>query len=121
MRVGLAAFLDHVASEPALARTCIVESLSAGPAAVAQYEGSIRAFVPLFRMGRAVSPQGGQLPATLEETIVGGIFWIVYQRIVGGRADGIGELLPELVEFSLTPYVGAAGARRAAGISALSA
>ena len=52
---GLSAFLHYVASEPALARTCIVEALSAGPAAVERYERSIQAFVPLFRMGRKVS------------------------------------------------------------------
>lgn len=112
--VGFAAFLRYVASEPALARTCIVEALSAGPAAVERYERSIQAFVPLFRMGRKVSPQGDELPATLEETIVGGIFWILYQRIVMGQAEEIEELLPELVEFSLAPYVGAKAAKRTA-------
>jgi len=111
---GLAAFLHYVASEPALARTCIVEALSAGPAAVERYERSIQAFVPLFRMGRKVSPHGEELPGTLEETIIGGIFWIIYQRIIMGQAEQIEELLPELVEFSLTPYLGAEAAKRAA-------
>jgi AcrR family transcriptional regulator len=111
---GLAAFLHYVASEPALARTCIVEALSAGPAAVERYERSIQAFVPLFRMGRKVSPHGEELPGTLEETIIGGIFWIVYQRIIMGQTEQIEELLPELVEFSLTPYLGAEAAKRAA-------
>lgn len=110
--LGLAAFLDYVASEPALARTCIVEALSAGPASIERYESSIQAFVPLFRMGRKVSPQGEALPETLEETIVGGIFWILYQRIVTGRVEQIEELLPELVEFALTPYIGAEAAKR---------
>ncbi|HEX5761723.1 MAG TPA: helix-turn-helix domain-containing protein [Solirubrobacterales bacterium] len=113
VNAGLAAFLRYVASEPALARTCIVEALSAGPAAVDRYERSIQAFVPLFRMGRKVSPQGDELPATLEETIVGGLFWILYQRIVMGQVEQIEELLPELVEFSLTPYIGAEAAKRA--------
>ena len=111
---GLAAFLHYVASEPALARTCIVEALSAGPAAVDRYERSIQAFVPLFRMGRKVSAKGDELPTTLEETIVGGIFWILYQRIIMGQAEQIEELLPELVEFSLTPYLGAESAKRIA-------
>lgn len=110
---GLSAFLHYVASEPALARTCIVEALSAGPAAVERYERSIQAFVPLFRLGRKVSPHGGQLPATLEETIVGGIFWIVYQQIIMARTEQIEALLPELVEFALTPYLGAEAAQRA--------
>lgn len=114
VNAGLAAFLHYVVAEPALARTCIVEALSAGPAAVERYESSIQAFVPLFRMGRADSPQGAELPATLEETIVGGIFWVIYQRIVMGHAERIEELLEELVEFSLTPYLGAEAAKKAA-------
>ena len=110
---GLAAFLHYVASEPALARTCIVEALSAGPAAVARYEESLQAFIPLFRIGRKVSPHGDELPGTLEEQIIGGVFWIIYQRIILGEAEQIEQLLPELVEFALTPYIGADAARRA--------
>jgi AcrR family transcriptional regulator len=114
VNAGLDAFLHYVATEPALARTCIVEALSAGPAAVERYERSIQAFVPLFRMGRKVAAKGETLPATLEETIVGGIFWIVYQRIVMGQVEEIEQLRPELAEFSLTPYVGAEAAKRLA-------
>lgn len=110
---GLAAFLGYVASDPALARTCIVEALSAGPAAVARYEESLQAFIPLFRVGRTISPHGEDLPDTLEETVIGGVFWIVYQRIILGEAEQIEQLRPELVEFSLTPYIGAEAAKRA--------
>jgi AcrR family transcriptional regulator len=110
---GLAAFLEYVAAEPALARACIVEAPAAGPAALARYEQSTQAFVPLFRIGRKVSPHAEELPDTLEETIVGGIFWIIYQRIVLGEAEQIEQLLPELLEFALTPYVGADAAKRA--------
>ncbi len=114
VNTGLAAFLHYVAVEPALARTCIVETLSAGPAAVERYERSIQSFVPLFRMGRKVSQHGDELPGTLEETIIGGIFWIVYQRIIMGQTEQIEGLLPELVEFSLTPYIGPDAAKQAA-------
>jgi AcrR family transcriptional regulator len=111
IQAGLAAFLDYTASEPALARTCIVETLAAGPAAVGRYEHSIQAFVPLFWMGRKVSSR--ELPRLLEETIVGGIFWIIYQRIVSDDTQRVEELLPDLIEFSLTPYLGAEGAKAA--------
>jgi AcrR family transcriptional regulator len=114
VEAGLAAFLHYVAGEPALARTCIVEALSAGPAAVERYERSLQAFVSLFRLGRKVSPHGEDLPETLEETIVGGIFWIVYQRIIRGQTEQIEELLPELAEFSLAPYLGPGAPRRQA-------
>jgi AcrR family transcriptional regulator len=114
VNAGLAAFLHYVASEPALARACIVEALSAGPAAVDRYETSIQAFMPLFRVGRTVSRHGEDLPETLEETIIGGIFWIIYQRIIMGQTEQVEELLPELTEFALTPYLGAEAAKRVA-------
>jgi AcrR family transcriptional regulator len=110
---GLSAFLKYVAGEPALARTCIVEALSAGPAAQERYEESLQSFVPLLRIGRESSPHGADLPETMEETIAGGIFWVIYQRIVLGETEQIETLLPDLVDFALTPYIGAASAQRA--------
>jgi AcrR family transcriptional regulator len=107
VRAGLAAFLSYVTAEPALARTCMVEALSAGPASVRYYEESQQAFVSLFRLGRDVSSRGGELPETLEEALIGGVFWLTYQRLTGPEPDKIGELLPELTEFILTPYLGA--------------
>lgn len=111
---GLAAFLDFVVEEPALARTCMVEALSAGPAAVRYYEESQQEFISLFQLGRDVSPHGAELPETLEEAIIGGIFWIVYQRLAVAETQAIPELLPELVEFALTPYLGAEKAQEVA-------
>jgi AcrR family transcriptional regulator len=110
---GLGAFLKYVSDEPALARTCIVEAFSAGDGAQERYEQSLQAFVPLLRKGRDYSDHGDDLPGTLEETIVGGIFWVVYQRIVLGEAERIESLLPDLVDFALTPYIGAESAQRA--------
>jgi AcrR family transcriptional regulator len=113
LAAGLGAFLGYVASEPALARTCIVEALSAGPAAKERYEQSVQAFVPLLRTGREYAEHGDELPESLEETIVGGIFWVIYQRIVLGETAGLESLLPDLVDFALTPYIGAESAQRA--------
>lgn len=114
VEAGLRAFLGYVAEEPALARTCMVEALTAGPASVEYYEESLQSFVSLFRLGRDVSPRGDDLPGTLEEAIIGGVFWIIYQRLVAGDIDDIEALLPGLVEFALTPYVGADAARNLA-------
>lgn len=110
VRAGLAAFLTYVGEEPALARTCMVEALSAGTASVRYYEESQQAFVSLFKLGRDVSPRGADLPDTLEEALIGGVFWIIYQRLTGSGADQMTELLPELTEFILTPYLGAEAA-----------
>lgn len=111
---GLAAFLRYVAEEPALARACIVDALGAAPDAVKYYEESLQAFVSLFRLGRDVSTHGRELPDTLEEALIGGVFWILYQRLLIDEPERLEQILPELVEFALTPYLGAAAARQIA-------
>lgn len=106
VEAGLRAFLHYVASEPDLARTCMVEALSAGPDALARYEESVQVFISLFRTGRHVSSKAKNLPDTLEEAIVGGVFWIIYQRLIDGEGTEIEGLLPEILEFALAPYLG---------------
>jgi AcrR family transcriptional regulator len=114
VEAGLAAFLAYVAREPALARTCMVEALAAGPRSVQRYEESLQSFVSLFRIGRNVSPFGKELPETIEEALIGGVFWILHQRLQAAETGPIAALLPELVEFTLTPYLGAEAARELA-------
>jgi AcrR family transcriptional regulator len=115
VEAGLAAFLAYIAREPALARTCMVEALAGGTAAMQAHEEALQSFVSLFRLGRAVSPYGEELPETLEEALIGGVFRILYQRLSLAETDQkIEELLPELVEFTLTPYLGAEAARELA-------
>ena len=114
VQAGLSAFLCYIGEEPALARTCMVDALAAAPTSVRYYEESLQAFISLFRLGRDVSPHGHELPETLEEALIGGVFWILYQRLLLDEPDRIGELLPELVEFALTPYLGAESARAVA-------
>lgn len=114
VKAGLAAFLAYLDEEPALARTCMVEALAGGSAAMQAHEQSLQSFVSLFRLGRDVSPHGGELPETLEEALIGGVFWILYQRLSLTEAERVEELLPELVEFALTPYLGAGAAQELA-------
>jgi AcrR family transcriptional regulator len=112
VHAGLGAFLGFVVEEPAMARACMVDALSAGPASVRYYEESQQTFVSLFKLGRDVSPRGDELPETLEEALIGGVFWILYQRLTSSQLQAISELLPELVEFTLAPYLGAETAHR---------
>jgi AcrR family transcriptional regulator len=106
VRAGLAALLDYVASEPALARTCLVETMTAGPKALAHYERALESFTFFFSEGRQVVDQAEELPGTLEESIVGGIVWMIHQRLQRGELDEIRGLLPTVLEFSLAPYLG---------------
>jgi AcrR family transcriptional regulator len=109
VEAGLAAFLGYVAEDPALARMCLIEALSATPATTRRYEDALQGFV---EMAQRALPHDDRLPETIAETLVGGVVWIVYQQIRRNEAEQAEDLLPELSEFVMGPYlgVGAAGA-----------
>jgi AcrR family transcriptional regulator len=101
---GLAAFLGFVAEQPTLARMCMIEALSATPATTKRYEDTVDTFVELTTQ---TLPRDERLPDTIAETLVGGVAWIVYQQIRHGEAERAEDLLPELTEFMVAPYLGA--------------
>jgi AcrR family transcriptional regulator len=105
MEAGLEAFLGFVAAHPDAARLCVVEAQGASPAAAARYDAAVERFVTRLRDS---APAGPDRPGTLEEALIGGLAWIVHQRIRGVGGATAGELLPELREFMLTPYQGVA-------------
>ena len=100
---GLAALLRFVAEQPAAARLCLVEALSATPKASNSYNAGLDAFVQLLKSN---APPRDGLPETLEQSLVGGVAWILHQRIRAGGTANIAELLPELSRFVLSPYHG---------------
>jgi AcrR family transcriptional regulator len=101
VQAGLASFLRYVAENPALARMCMIEALSATPAATERYEKAMQRFVELTK---SAVPHDDRLPVTIEETLVGGVAWIVYQQIRRDEAQQAEDLLPELSEFLLAPF-----------------
>jgi AcrR family transcriptional regulator len=103
--IGMRAFLAFVAERPDAARMCIVEAVSATPAASARYEEALLRFVELLRRS---APADTGLPVTIEETLVGGVAWILHQQIRRGETEQAPELLPELLDFLLSPYRGVA-------------
>lgn len=103
IEAGLGALLTYIAEQPAYARMCMIESLSATPASSARYDHAMQQFIELLRLN---APSGGGRPDTTEETLVGGAAWIINQKIRRGEAEQALELLPELSEFVLSPYHG---------------
>jgi hypothetical protein len=85
---------------------CIVEVMAAGPEAVARRNEAMRAFAALIeenaRERLAESP-----PSDLTaETVVGGIYDVVYTRILRGETRELPSLAPDLVETALVHYLG---------------
>lgn len=101
---GLEALLDFIAERPAASRMAMVEAISATPSSARLYDSGMRNFVELLRR---TAPEDADLPETIEESLAGGVAWILQQQIRRGETESIGELLPELSQFVLSPYLGA--------------
>jgi len=112
MQDGIAALLAFLASDPALASISLVEGLRAGRGIYDRYQAAVESFVPYLRRGAPRAPGGGKVPAATDEAVVGGIASLLGRRVLAGEAEQIDELLPDVLEFALTPYLGAVEARR---------
>jgi AcrR family transcriptional regulator len=109
---ALAALLDLLAAEPAQTQLVLVEGLRAGRGVYDRYQEGLQSFVPLLRDG-APAPAGGEPPpAATDEAVVGGIASLLARRVLAGETEKLADFLPEIAEFALTPYIGAAEARR---------
>lgn len=106
--------LEAVTASPQAARVALVEVQTAGPEALAAYERTHDRIVALLLPGRRFSADPAQLPPTLEEATIGGVAWLVHQRLVMGEAGTIEEIYPEVVQIVLGPYLGEAEAARLA-------
>lgn len=117
VRAGIEAMLRFLVSEPSLARLSMVEALVAGPVVVERYDAAIQSFVPYFRAGREGRSHEvlARLSPTTEEALVGGMVSLISRRILAGKTGELEGLLPDLVEFTLTPYLGSVEAAKVAG------
>lgn len=100
---SLEALLDYVAAHPAASRMCMLEAISATPSSARLYDAVMKDFVELLR---ARAPKGLDLPETIEESLAGGVAWIIQQQIRRGDAESAADLLSELSQFVLSPYSG---------------
>jgi len=108
VRAGIVTMLRFLAADPTFARLCTVEALVAGRVAVERYDSAVESFVPYFQSGReGRSPEVlSRLSPATEEALVGGVISLISRRIVAGKANQLEGLLPDLVEFTLMPYLG---------------
>lgn len=116
---GFAAFLGYAVDEPELAWLCVVEVLAAGPRALARRDEAMRRFAAFLEQGRGEDPS--DVPPVLTEVIVGGVYEVIYARILNRETATLPELLPDVLYVWLAPFVGAdrATAVRSAAVSRL--
>ncbi len=113
LRAGIAAYMEFVASEPELARMCIVEVLAAGPRAMARRHDAMRMFAEMIEDNIHELIPGCRRAGLAAETIVGGIHEVVLNRILANRIDELPALADDLLVTFLMPdgYAGDQSAR----------
>jgi AcrR family transcriptional regulator len=112
IQAGIESLLGALARDPALASISLVEGLRAGRGMYDRYQTAVESFVVYLRDGAPEAPGGGEVPEATDEAVVGGIASLLGRRVLAGEAEQIDRLLPEVLEFALTPYLGTAEARR---------
>jgi AcrR family transcriptional regulator len=114
VRAALATMLRFLAGEPELARLVMIEPIAAGGEIAARHRASMQGFVEILKAGRPEHSGERPLPEATEETVVGGILSLIVMELSAGRAKDLEKLLPDLVELTLAPYLGAEEAERLA-------
>jgi AcrR family transcriptional regulator len=100
------AALAFLASEPDLARLCLVESRGAGPAVTKRFNEAVGEMAPLLRQGRAERPEGKRLPDSTEDSTIGSLVSLAHRKVAAGEAEQLEDLLPDCAELILLPYLG---------------
>lgn len=103
----LEAFLSFVAEHPGWAQMCIVEVLGAGPEALERRNQTMKAIAHMFDTGAQREDDTLEAPPLVSETIVGGIYEVVYARVLRRQFDDLPDLLPDFAYSALLPYLGA--------------
>lgn len=109
IQAGASELLRLLAANPALAHLVAVEPVRAGPVARSRQQACLARFADVLRVGR---PSRAQLPADLEELLLGGAVALVARYVDGGRIERLPDLSAELTQCLLIPYLGQRDAAR---------
>ena len=109
VRASLAALLEVLARDLAVARFYLIEPLAAGGDVAARYRDA------MALLAVALRPKGGPGEIDVEvrdQVLMGGIATLISRRLEDRQTGKLGELLPDLTELALAPYLGRGEARQ---------
>lgn len=102
VRTGISEALRLLATNTPLAHLIAVEAAQAGPAARQRQQACLAHFAEALRAGR---PRRKDLPAGLEELLLGGVISLIARYVDTGRTEQLPETTAELVQYLLIPYL----------------
>ncbi len=111
VRARLAALLDVLSRDAAVSRCFLVEPLAAGGEVAARYREGMQLLAATLRP----EPPPSQIEMEIrDQALIGGIATLVVRRLNSAGAARLPELLPDLTELALAPFMGRAEAKRLA-------
>jgi AcrR family transcriptional regulator len=111
LRAGFGALCVFSATEPDFARLANVEASAAGPKALAQRDRSLEQMRVLMKPGFMLNPD---VPLFVADAIIGAVWGLFYQTIVGTGPQGMPEIAPLASYIALSPFIGAEAAAEVA-------
>jgi AcrR family transcriptional regulator len=96
VHAGVSEAMRLLAANPDLAHLIAVEALQAGPAARRRRQACVARLADALRAGR---PGGPELPADLEELLVGGTLSLIARDVDAGRVEQLSDVTGDLVSL----------------------
>lgn len=113
VRAELAALLAVFAANPDLARFALAAPPAAGGEIAAKYRSFLDRLLAALTEGR---PGNTRRPSeAAEHGVAGGTAALIVDKVAAGEGEQLTELVPDLVELVLTPYLGRKRAVKEAG------
>jgi AcrR family transcriptional regulator len=114
VRAGLAGLLAVFATDAELAVFFLVAPAGAGDEIADRHHEAMRNIVSALTAGAPVAPGGKGPSETREQALAGGLSRLILRKLDAGGPARLRELLPDLVELILQPFVGSEVAVRVA-------
>jgi AcrR family transcriptional regulator len=114
VRARVAAALDAFAANPDLATFILIAPPRAGSELAERYSRAMDEALSDLTEGMPESLAAGQLSSAAEQALIGGVAALVVHKVEAGEGERLPELLPDLLELVLTPFLGRAEAVRIA-------
>jgi AcrR family transcriptional regulator len=101
-RAALEAFIRLIVAQPAAARMCLVESYAAGETGISPVRRAIDWIILLGRDAAEQMPDRAAMPPEVLRGIVGGLYQVIYGRLLERRQDELPDLVPGLWDWAMS-------------------
>jgi AcrR family transcriptional regulator len=106
VKVGIGVTLDMAAATPVDAQFLAVETMAVGDDFLQRVLDSRDRLARLLLSGRTESRYGAELPGITEAVLVAGVAGVISAQLRAGETKHLPAVAPQLVELTLTPYLG---------------